>query len=132
MPTKTFRLGHVLYVTTGILACEGEAHPIDGVYKILDFMTGASNFTHQLPRVRKECTPHLLAQFPQLSAVTKEGVGPHNYLAWLEDAKTRFGDAFDVASLPAGQHEAREPLSELIEMIGPERVIPIVIGNGET
>lgn len=122
---KTFRLGHLLSVTTGILCCEGEKHPIDGVYKILDFMTGDSNFTHQLPRLSKEAAPVLLRQHPQLVGVSGEGVGPHNVTEWLADLKAKFGDSFAVLPMSADEHEYREPLSEAAEHFAPDKIIVV-------
>lgn len=65
MESKTFPLGTVLSITTGyLLAPNG----IGGVYEILNFMTGDNLYTHQLPRVGRECAPYLLKQFPALAS----------------------------------------------------------------
>src|SRR5688500_3274407 len=61
-----FPLGEVLSITTGRLVGR---EAIGGVYRILDYMTGESLFTHQLPRAAEECRPALLAQHPQLKDV---------------------------------------------------------------
>src|SRR3990167_2376272 len=63
MQTKQFHLGDVLSITTGRLV---SPRHIDGVYDILNFMTGDNLFTHTLPRASDECKPYLVAQFPQL------------------------------------------------------------------
>lgn len=122
-PTRNFRLGHVLSITTGILCCEGESHPIDGIYKILDFMTGDSNFTHQLPRLCKEAAPVLLQQHPRLVGISGENVGPHNVAEWLTALKAEFGDSFAVTPMSQDEHEYREPLSEAVEYFAPDKII---------
>ena len=86
MQTKQFHLGDVLSITTGRLV---SPRHIDGVYDILNFMTGDNLFTHQLPRASDECKPYLVAQFPQLAAAEMESA-----LAELGDAlKTKTGKA---------------------------------------
>ena len=41
---------------------------MDGSYEILNFLTGDSLYTHQLPRAVRQCEPWLRAQFPTLMA----------------------------------------------------------------
>ena len=77
MKTKKFHLGDVLSITTGRLV---SPRHMDGVYDILNFMTGDNLFTHQLPRASDECKPHLLAQFPQLAEVDTSGVNGKNHV----------------------------------------------------
>ena len=40
---------------------------MDGIYKILNYLTGENLFTHQLVRVSKTCKPYLLKTYPTLS-----------------------------------------------------------------
>jgi hypothetical protein len=60
---KEFSLGDVLSITTGRLLSERH---MDGVYDILNWMTGDNLYTHQLPRDGKACEPWLIEQYPQL------------------------------------------------------------------
>ena len=86
MQTKQFHLGDVLSITTGRLV---SPRHIDGVYDILNFMTGDNLFTHQLPRAFDECKPYLVAQFPQLAIAKMETA-----IAKLDEAlKTKSGKA---------------------------------------
>ncbi|MBU0599131.1 hypothetical protein KKF61_09190 [Patescibacteria group bacterium] len=58
-----FHIGDLLSVTTGrLLSSEG----VDGLYKILNFMTGGSVWTHQLGEATALCKPYLLEQHPSL------------------------------------------------------------------
>jgi hypothetical protein len=118
MTAETFSLGAVLSITTGVLLC-----PIDGVYRILNFMTGDSIYTHQIPRVSQECRPHLLRQFPALAEVDKSGVTPDNWQAWLQALEATHGSLLAVEPLPPGEHYEIDPISELAEKIHPSRII---------
>jgi hypothetical protein len=66
MQTKRYHLGDILSITTGRLV---SPRHMDGVYDILNFMTGDDLYTHQLPRAADECRPYLAKQFPQLSKI---------------------------------------------------------------
>ena len=60
---KLFELGDVLSVTTGRIV---SSRHIDGVYAILNFLTGHDLSAEQLPRAADECEPWLRRQFPSL------------------------------------------------------------------
>ena len=115
-----FTLGQVLSITTGKLLCE-----IGGMYAILNHMTSDNLYTHQLPRASRECAPHLLKQFPQLTAVNAESVTTENWAAWLHDQVLEYGNEFDVAKLPEHAHEFIDPISELAEKVHPDKVIVV-------
>ena len=57
--SRDFHIGDILSVTTGRLV---SPRRMDGVYDILNFMTGDNLFTHQLPRAARECAGPLAAQ----------------------------------------------------------------------
>lgn len=61
--TRDFHLGDVLTVTTGRLL---SPRHMEGIYDLLQFMTGQPVFTHQLGRVSDECKPSLYRQHPWL------------------------------------------------------------------
>ena len=123
MQTKQFHLGDVLSITTGRLV---SPRHIDGVYDILNFMTGDNLFTHQLPRASDECKPHLLAQFPQLAEVDASGVNGKNHVQWLAEQVAKYGEEFEVKPAPKGAHEVKNPIAEATEMTGgPEKVIVV-------
>jgi hypothetical protein len=117
MSTKSFHLGDVLSVTT---ECLVSPRHIDGVYDVLNWMTGDNLFTHQLPRANDECKPHLLAQHPDLAAVEvpdfsktpRDRVKEH-VESWLAEQVARFGEYRDVAPMSAEEHTVINPLDEL-------------------
>ena len=73
---------------------------IDGIYDILNFMTRDNLYTHQLPRVRRECVPHLLRQHPQLAGVKIDGVTPENVSQVLKELCVEYGETLLVTQLP--------------------------------
>jgi hypothetical protein len=73
---------------------------IDGVYDILNFMTGISLFTHQLPHAADKCGPHLLQQFPQLGDVDASSITSENFRGWLDEQVLRFGEYLAVLDTP--------------------------------
>jgi hypothetical protein len=60
---RLFHISDVLSITTGRLV---SSRHMEGIYDILNFLTGDELLTHQLPRAAKECEPWLKTQFPQL------------------------------------------------------------------
>lgn len=64
---RQFHLGDILTITTGRLV---SPRHMDGVYDILNYMTGDTLFTHALPRASRECEEPLREMYPWLRAVT--------------------------------------------------------------
>lgn len=117
---KQFALGTVLSITQDRLLCDfGE------VYSILNYMTGDSLFTHQLPRAMRECRPWLLRQHPQLADVDTSTVNRENWKEQLAAFETIHGAALAVSPIPADDHARKDPVAELVEMVGEDRVIAI-------
>jgi hypothetical protein len=122
--SRSFALGDVLSITTGCLVSRD---PIDGVYRILNFMTGDDLFTHQLPRASEECRPHLLAQHPDLAEIEVpkwDNATKDEVYGWLDGIEATYGSTRDVTPLAAEDHTRIDPISELGLMgVGPERTI---------
>ena len=114
---KEFHIGDILSVTTRHLV---SLRLMDGVYDILDFMTGESLMTHQLPRASDACRPNLLEQFPQLTAVDASEVTAKNWEAWLKKQVKEYGENLMVNSLPEGTYQAQDPIMELLDMMEPK------------
>lgn len=116
---RDFDLGDILSITTGLLV---SPRHMEGIYEILNFMTGDNLYTHQIPRARRECGPVLLLQHPQLADLDASGVGPDNHVAWLAEQKAKFGHRLPVEPCAPGVHERIDPLSELAETIHPDQI----------
>lgn len=124
MDTRTFDIGDIVSVTTGILMARRH---VGAVYDLLGYMTGEQLMTHQLPRAQGQCRPHLVAQHPDLAAIevpeppeggwTRETVD-----AWLDEISAIHGAQHPVDPLPDAQRAPQNPIEELAEMVGPERV----------
>ena len=125
MNTKPFTLGEVLSITDGRLMCA-----MEGVYRILDWMTGDQLFTHQLPRAMRECQPVLRQQLPQVAAINLDGVDAQNWQQRLAELVAIHGDRFDVAPLPQGTHASIDPVSELAQM-RPDLAVGVIAFNAE-
>ncbi|MDX3520743.1 hypothetical protein [Streptomyces scabiei] len=87
-------------------------------------MTGDNLMTHQLPRAAEACAPALLEQHPQLrGAEPPADADQADLLAWIDWACREYGTELPVAPLAPGRWEHRNPIEELCDMIGPEKVI---------
>jgi hypothetical protein len=126
--TKTFHIGDVLTAMTGRLV---SPRHIEGVYDILNWMTGDSLFTHQLPRASREAEPVLRERFPDLAAIeipewgekgTKEVI-----YAWLDEQVAIHGETREVAPLDASDHPVIDPLTEFAMIRPGVPIIPVVV-----
>jgi hypothetical protein len=119
---RAFPLGDILSVTTGrLLSRDG----IDGVYQILNYLTGAPVFTHQIPRAVDHCQLPLLRQHPELlDVVPQTNAEIEQIEAWLTEQEQRFGETLEVSPIDGWVH--RDPIAEAVEMFGADRVIPVV------
>lgn len=128
--TKDFHIGDILSVTTGRLV---SPRHIGGVYDILGWMVGESLMTHQLPRVSRECEPHLKAQHPDLNEiVVPDSVNSEeSLLFWLAEQTERYGVTRPVRRLPAADHTQIDPLAEIAMMRPDLPIISIEVPDAE-
>lgn len=120
-----YHLGDLLSITTSRLV---SPDGMDGVYRICDGVTGQQHFTHQLPRAARTIDPYLREQLPWLNEIeAPEFDGPNEVSPWLAGMVERYGEFHEVPPMPFGAYVGREPLAELEETVGPERVIPVVV-----
>jgi hypothetical protein len=124
MATKNFPIDAVLSVVTGRLMGD-----IGGVYEVLNWMTGESLFTHQLPRVSREAEPIILAMHPTLADTTAEAeqVTTENWRDWLSTWTARYGETIAVPQMTIAEHERIDPLSELAQSVHPDRIAVVEI-----
>lgn len=124
--TRDYPLGDILSVTSRYLVSRDG---MSGVYRILAHLTGDDVYTHQLPDAAAFATPGILAQHPQLTGVAPAGeLTPDQARAWLTVQEQRFGVSLPLAPVPGwGVHD---PIQELVDRFGPDRVVPVVIADG--
>ena len=121
MEKRNFHLGDVLSITTGKLL---SPRLIEGVYDILNYMTGENLFTHQLPRARDVCNPYILKQHPQLKAVKCDSITTSNWRERLAVLVSEFGETLLIEPLPKGAYTYVDPITEAEVMMGdPSKVI---------
>ena len=123
MQTKEFATRDVLSTITGRLMGD-----IGGVYEVLNWMTGESVFTHQLPRIGREAVPVVVAAHPSLQQAIDEAeqVTPENYKEWLQTWEDRYGPTIAVPKFNGDTHENIDPISELAEKVHPDKIMPVV------
>lgn len=124
--TKEFPTRDVLSTITGVLICD-----IGGVYEVLNWMTGESVYTHQIPRISREAQPVILALRPELKPTIAEAeqVTPDNYLEWRATWEERYGQTIAVPKLTIAEHERIDPVSELADMVPPEKLLVINVDD---
>lgn len=120
--TKDFPTEDVLSTCTGRLI----GH-IDGVYQVLNWMTGESVFTHQIPRISREAAPVVLAAHPELQLAYAEAdqVNTENWQFWRDTWIKRYGPMISVPKFSTDQHERIDPLSELAEKVHPDKIVVV-------
>lgn len=137
---KNFHLSDVLTVTTGRLV---SSRHMEGVYEILNFLTGDNLYTHQLPRAMDEAKPWLRVQFPQLmmdnheilallnglddEIANKEGDRGSIIADWVKKVSTRTNVPMTVPvyEMGADMHTHIDPIEEAAAMFGDDRVVRV-------
>lgn len=116
MNTRKFHISDVLSITDVHLV---STRHMEGVYDILNFMTGQDLMTHQLPRAVGVCEPFLSEKFPLLGPPTEELKGDQAAIdRYVAEQAKHYGEWLDVDDLPPGTYDVRNPLEELLRMRG--------------
>jgi len=109
---------------TGYLLCD-----IGEVYEVIQQVTGVAPFTHQLPRMSRELAVHVrnsLPDFPGEAEASAYPVNKDTVAAFSAELIEQFGP---TVLLPRQDVQARDPIKELTDMVGPERVLVARIGE---
>jgi hypothetical protein len=128
---RKFHLGDILSITTGRLV---SPRHMDGVDDILNYMTQDNLFTHQLPRAAEECAPWLIRRHPQLAKVQVPDTfeGKDHVDRWLVEQVRLYGEELEVGPIPRDDHEKKDPLTELEEMVGKDKIIVVKLPDHES
>jgi len=131
MTSRTFHLGDLLSITHDYLV---SPRHIDGVYDIINFVTGESHMTHQLPRACGVVKPWLLKQHPWLADVTIPDNlrSEDDVLSYLVKATAQWGANHEVEAMPLGMYVGREPIAELQEMAPNTPIIQVEIPHEDS
>lgn len=122
--TRSFHISDVLSAYSGYLV---STRHMDGVYEVLNYLTGDNLFTHQLPRAMDECKDWLESQHPILKEIDCSGLNPETLPAWVERIVAKYGETLAIKPLPPEGHEFRHPVEELESMVGKDRVIQVKV-----
>lgn len=99
--SRDFDLADALTVTTGRLLSHRH---MDGLYDILNFLTGDSLFTHQLVKASDWCKPRLVEQHPRLAEMTPPDTNETGELfTWLADMERVHGRTLTLTPLDGWQ-----------------------------
>lgn len=122
--TRAFPTCDVISSVTGYMVTE---RGISAVYEVLNWMTGESLFTHQLPRVGKEAWEVFVKLHPDAACLKDEAenVNHENWHGWADRWIARYGATLTVPKMTADDHERIDPLSELAEKIDPSRIVVV-------
>ena len=125
---------------------------MQGVYEILNFLTGDDLYTHQIPRAMRECRPWLASQFPQLmddapgmpdrladmdrriETVSQDRASIAKVIEqWVETLRVTMGlpEMLRVYELGADIHTRIDPIDEARTMIGEGNVVVVVTEKGK-
>lgn len=129
MTSKLFHLGDILSITTSRLVSPDH---MDGIYKILNHLTGDNLYTHQLPEAADTMREALFEQLPFLREIVvaddfefaqpvKESVE-----AWLQVRVSKYGEHHAVTARP-DLWETHDMLEDLLKI----RQDNIILGIGE-
>jgi hypothetical protein len=123
---REFHLGDILSVTTDRLVSPGL---VPAVHELLDYMTGDTLFTHQLPRASDECKPELLRQHPDLAGVQvpDQFDSDDHVWSWLAEQVATYGQTRQVKPMAPENHTRIHPLQELAMNHPHLTVVPVVV-----
>lgn len=140
--SQKFHIADILSVTTGVLLClpefvEGRKYPVDGLYDILNYMSGESLQTVALGRTSDEAKPYLERQFPwtkdiRIPDFTKGTNGQAAITAavrtFVQAMAAKYGEWHNVIPMNENDHEVLDPLEDVRRIDptkGPDNVLKI-------
>jgi hypothetical protein len=119
---KAFHISDVLSSYSGFLV---STRHIAGVYDVLNFLTGDSLYTHQLPRAMDECKWWLERQHPVLKEIDCSGQNAKTLPTWVDGIVKKYGETMELEPMPPDAHEYRHPIEELASTVGEDRVLVV-------
>lgn len=124
---REFHIGDILTVTTGALL---SPRHVEGVYDILNYMTGDNLYIHALPRAIEECGPELLRQYPDLERVEVPEFNNEKHVwSLLGELVVEYGETRLVLPLHPDDHTVIDPTEELHLMGHGDKVVTFEILN---
>ena len=121
--TKTFSLGTLLSMSTGILLTDFPA-----VHEAIETLAGGPVWTHQLPAAMNALRPALISQYPWLDQITPPDLGDEEACAaFLAPLIEEHGDRHALVAAPAGW--GSDPFADAVAAMGGDasRVVHVVV-----
>lgn len=127
-PTPRFHVGDILSITTGKLVSPDH---IDGVYRVLNHMTGDSLYTHQLPLASDAVLPDIREQHPWTAEVTppERFASEAHVHQWVAEQAARYGEWHDLTPVPQawGSHD---PIADFTRQYPGKRMLVVEMPDG--
>jgi hypothetical protein len=118
---ESFPIGALLSMSTERLCC-----PFAELHQLIEHLAGGPVWTHQIPDAQDALKPALIGQHPWLADLRPPE--PFNteeiVYGWVQEQAERFGAEHTVTVVEGGW--SRNPITDLVEKMGPDRVIPVV------
>ncbi|GAA4915746.1 hypothetical protein [Nesterenkonia rhizosphaerae] len=133
MAEMTLTTGQVISRGDGRLACDmGE------VYQALNGLLDDNLMTHQLPRAGTYVEPHIVEACPWVTDLPELRLAPSmtreaqeaSVRAWVAAISAQHGDQHTIPDLSVGWAR-RDPIKEAEELVGKDRVIPVLVNSGK-
>jgi len=91
-----FHIGDITSITSGKLLSPKR---MEGIYNILNYLTGDNLYTHELPNASRFCKPYLLKQYPELSKINKEEITTENHKEFLNNLIKEYGEYLEIDNI---------------------------------
>lgn len=126
---KTFHIGDIVSCGTG---CLMPPNGMDGVYQLLNHLTGDNLFTHQLPMAGAKMRLYLEQQFPWLIGLTPpsmEGVADRKAVleAWLAEVSAAHGEQHEVVPPSSSAWGEHDPIEDLRKVAPHAKIIGVAL-----
>ncbi len=130
---RLYPLATILSVTTKSRWLLTPERNLKAVGDLLCYMTGAGLMMFQFADAAQVCRPVLLEQHPQLADVDPpEDMSEADVMSvWLPEMVAAYGEELLVVALPKGAYAQRNPIEDLADMVGPDRVFVVPTADGD-
>lgn len=119
---RRFHITDILSITTGRLV---STRGTEGVSDILEYMTGAPIFEHQVAKAREACAPVLLAEYPYLAQVDCQDVDEDNFAERTTIWINLFGEHLSVPKISDCLQDFTDEDGDDVETVHPCRISQI-------
>ncbi len=91
-----FHIGDIASITTNKLLSPTK---MEGIYNILNFLTGDELWTHELPFASDFVKPYLLEQYPKLANINAQNINVNNVQEKVDELIAEYGEYLEITSV---------------------------------